>query len=82
MGIGIAMPARPPPPPPVPNVRPEADSWLLPYTMATVSTSPASIARKACIVWNSKLDPPVLDDSSQRGVSPRYSASITSCIPP
>ena len=31
---------------------------------------------------DAKLDPPTLDDSNQRGVSPRYSASCTSCMPP
>ncbi len=40
-----SAPRAPPPPPPVPSVRPDAESWLLPYTIATVSTSPAWIAR-------------------------------------
>ena len=40
------------------------------------------MARYACRAWNSKLDPPQLVESSQCGVSPRYSASWTSCIPP
>src|SRR3954469_20723141 len=50
--------------------------------MATVSTSPAWLARYAGGAWNSNLDPPQLVESSQCGVRPRYSASWTSCIPP